>query len=440
MKNLLRPTAPRLAAALAFRLLLAGPAEAVNRNPTGVNVNSQGATTVFITFGDLRNQVPAEAFWCGELVDAAPGIGQMCRPGTIYGRLPLRYDLSRSASPLAFTDIMSIPPNVARRAYADAASGATSTFFYVRRFVSTAGGPDEFVPVTCRLAGGGARTPLALLDVQVRFEGNNPVTQLAAGTRPPRLYAEIAYNGTGRLKGRWEIVLPGDELPTVQDLLPEGSLPVEQRPLQRRYLQIGTFNEYLPPTGRTRLAGPDPARLPVTVEGLYQVLLRVEASDDKDGDSDLGLAGAGQGVVHSGGLAGFPMPVLRYYVGSAPDLALSDATSVPRHVLPRADAAFAAGTPITFAWSAVRRASFYRLELRDARGSVLLSALLQPGQETYRTPPWLREKAQPGRLEWQVTALDAEGAPMSDSGWRGVLVAAEPTATPAQPAAAPGTN
>ena len=33
-----------------------------------------------------------------------------------------------------FTDIMSIPPNVARRAYDAAAAGATSTFFYVRRF------------------------------------------------------------------------------------------------------------------------------------------------------------------------------------------------------------------------------------------------------------------------------------------------------------------
>lgn len=419
------PSLARLLATLALAALPL-PAAAIERSPTGVNVNAHGATTVFITFGGLRNQVPAEAFWCGELVPASPGIGQMCRPGTVFGRLPIRYDLSKSSSPASFTDIMSIPPNVARRAYDAAASGATSTFFYVRRFTSTVGGPDEFVAVTCRLSGGGARTPLALLDVQLRFEGNNPVTQLAAGQAPPRLYADIAYNGSGRLKGRWEVVQPGDDLPTAQDLLPEGSLPVEQRPLQKRYTQVGTFSEQLPPTGKTRLTGPDPSRLPVRAEGLYQVLLRIEASDDKDGDSDLAFAGAGQGVVHSGGLAGFPLPVLRYYVGSAADLATPDAGSAPTHLLPRAEAPVDGAGPVTFSWAAVRQAAFYRLELRDAAGAVLLSALMQPGLETYRPPTWLKEKAQPGRLEWRVTALDAEGSPMSDSGWRGLEWGASP--------------
>jgi hypothetical protein len=412
------PTALRLVLASAT---IAFPAAAIERSPTGVNVNSQGATTVFITFGGLRNQVPSEALWCGELMPASPAIGQTCRPGTIFGRLPIRYDLSKSTSPASFTDIMSIPPNVARRAYDAAAGGATSTFFYVRRFASTVGGPDEFVAVTCRLTGGGARTPLALLDVQLRFDGNNPVTQFAAGQAPPRLFADVVYNGSGRLKGRWEVVLPGDDLPTAQDLLPEGSLPVEQRPFQKRYTQVGTFNEQLPPTGRARIPGPDPARLPAGVEGLYQVLLRVEASDDKEGDSDLAFAGAGQGVVHSGGLAGFPMPVLRYYVGSAPDLATSDAGSGPGHLLPVADARVDGARLVTFTWAAVRQAAFYRFELRDARQAVLLSALLQPGIESYRTPSWLKEKAQAGRLEWRVSALDVEGGAMSDSGWRGLL-------------------
>lgn len=400
---------------------LALPAAAIERSPTGVNVNSQGATTVFITFGGLRNQVPSEALWCGELVPASPAIGLTCRPGTIFGRLPLRYDLSKSTSPSSFTDIMSIPSNVARRAYDSALGGATSTFFYVRRFTSTVGGPDEFVAVTCRLTGGGARTPLALLDVQLRFDGNNPVTQLAAGRTPPRLFADVVYNGSGRLKGRWEIVLPGDDLPTAQDLLPEGSLPVEQRPFQKRYTQVGTFNEQLPPTGKARIPGPDPARLPVGVEGLYQVILRIEASDDKEGDSDLSFAGAGQGVAHSGGLAGFPMPVLRYYVGSAPDLAIPDAGSGPAHLLPAADAHVDGASLVTFTWAVVRQAAFYRFELRDAQRAVLLSALLAPGIESYRSPSWLKEKVQAGRLEWRVTALDVEGGAMNDSGWRGLI-------------------
>lgn len=47
-------------------------------------------------------------------------------------------------------------PQVARRAYLDAVNDKTGTFFYVRRFISTVDGPDEFTPVTIRLAGNGA--------------------------------------------------------------------------------------------------------------------------------------------------------------------------------------------------------------------------------------------------------------------------------------------
>ena len=69
-------------------LALAAPLAAeIRRDPTGVNVNSQGATSVYITFGGLVNQVPAESLWCGELIPAAPDRGQKCDPNTIYGRL-----------------------------------------------------------------------------------------------------------------------------------------------------------------------------------------------------------------------------------------------------------------------------------------------------------------------------------------------------------------
>ena len=125
------------------------------------------------------------------------------------------------------------------------------------------------------------------------------------------------------------------------------------------------------------------------------------------------------------------MPVLRYYVGSAPDLALPDAGRVPSHLLPKADAEVEVMRPVTFFWVAVRQAAYYRLELRDAQRAVVLSALLQPGIESYRTPPWLKDKTSPGRIEWRVTALDAEGAPMSDSGWRGLVrVESAPAETP----------
>ena len=53
------------------------------------------------------------------------------------------------------------------------------------------------------------------------------------------------------------------------------------------------------------LDGPPSERLPTNVAGTYLVILRIEATNDKEADSDLSLAGAGQGIIHSGGIAGF---------------------------------------------------------------------------------------------------------------------------------------
>ncbi len=178
MKTIVHAIGPFM---LAFALV-AGEADAQIRvHPVGVNVSSQGATTVFLTFGGLRNQVPVEAFWCGDLVSAAPDIGTRCNPATIFGSLPLRFDQSQPSGIAGFTDIMSIPSSVARRAYQAARSGQMSSFYYVRRFASTVGGRDEFVAVTCRMAGGGARTPLSLLDVQLSFASGAPIEYVSSG-------------------------------------------------------------------------------------------------------------------------------------------------------------------------------------------------------------------------------------------------------------------
>jgi len=405
--------------------LLALPFEAaaaILRHPTGTNVNSQGATTVFITFGGLRSQVPVEATWCGELVPAAPDVGSKCDPATIFGRLPIRFDQSRlSADGTAFTDIMSIPPSVARRAYQAARSGRNSSFFYVRRFVSTSGGPDEYVFVTCKLTGGGARVPLALLDVRLAFASDAPLLSVERDAVPPPLQAEISYNGTGRLQGRWEVVLPGDEPPSGRDLLPEASLPAEERPLQRRYTQVERFNVFLPPTGRVMLPGPDPKKLPTTLDGLHQVLLRIEASDDKEADSDLAAVGVGEEVVHSGAVAGFPLPVLRYFVGSVPAGVALGAFSL---LAPSAGAAVPSGSPLDFSWTQAPEALLYRFEIADGEGKEVFSALLQQGIGSYRAPSFLREKGTNGKLRWRVVVIGPQNRPVAASEWREVRWAA----------------
>lgn len=399
-------------------------------HPFGVNVRSSGATTVFLTFQALdAGEVPVEAFWCGELqgalMAANPGLqapfavqaSDPCLPGTVYGRLPLRLDRSRASSSGGLTnlsDVMTIPASVARRAYQDAAAGLNSAFFYVRRFAGPAG--ERYVIVTCRMAGGGARVALALLDVRIAFDtGARRATVLAVprGAAPPPVEARLLYNGSGTLRGRWEVVQPGDPEPSEDDLLTEATLPVELRARQRRYTLVERFEVFLPPTGEATLRGPDPARLPVRAEGPHKLLLRIEASDDKEASSDTG----GGRLALAGGVAGFAMPVLRYHVGSPEAFAARQGS--------RADApgAFAPAPgavvegPLNFEWVDVAGAHLYRLELRDGDEEVL-AAFVAPGAGSYAAPPWFVQ-AQRGRtLHWRVLALDAQAAVLAGSGWR----------------------
>jgi len=397
----------------------------VRVNPTGVSVNAMDATTVFLSFGGLRSQRPTDAFWCGELVSAAPARGLKCDPATLFGRLPLRYDQSRLASG-SFTDIMSIPASVARLAYQAAERGATSTFFYVRRFESTAGAADEYVAVTCRLTGGGARSPFSLTDVHVEYETKDAVPFIVAGASPPQISARIKYTGTGRLVGRWEIVLPGEEPPTAHDLLTQGSLPPAERNSQRRYTQLERFNIFLAPDGRVTLPGPDVRRLPTSVEGTYRVLLRVEASDDRESDSNLSDAGAGTGILHNGAVAGFPLPMLRYVVAGEGARTPVDGASGLRLFGPRDGDTLSNVGAFTLMWAPNERArtTFYRVELETDKGDPLLSALLPLTARRYDAPSWIAERAKGRAVRWRVTGLSSDGARTVSSVWRSVRIPA----------------
>lgn len=407
-----------LAAAACGSALLFGSGSALSQNirvnPTSVNINAQGGTVAFLTFGGLNDQVPADACWCSELTQAHPDIGQKCDPATILGCLPARFDQSTRSGTGGFTDIMSIPPSVSRRAYQIAEGGADSNFYYVRRFISPSGGPDEYVSVLCRMTGGGARSPFSLTSVSVGYQPERSVMFVKPGESLPPIRAEIIYNGTGRLMGRWEVVLPGDELPTDDDLLTGATLPAEARTLQRRYTQISTFNLFLPPTGKYILQGPDPSRFPTQIPGQYHVLLRIECTDDKEDDSDLAAVGAGPGVIHAGAVAAFPLPTLRYYVGSTPGAEqLAGAAYVPD------DQAVILTLPVVFAWPTLAAdAALYRLEIEKLTGERILTALVLPDLNVYRAPPLLDEKAGTEVVRWRIVALDAAGKPLIESAWR----------------------
>ena len=387
-------------------------------NPSGLNVSTQTPTAAFLTFGNLNNQVPAEATWCGELIPATPDIGMKCNPATIFGVIPARYNRTTLTAGGGYTDIMSLPASVARRAYQAAAGGASSSFFFVRRFVSTVGGPDEFVVVTCRMTGGMTGSPLSLTSVEVGFSGvDKPILFAGEGRKLPPIKADISYTGSGRLIGRWEVVMPGDEPPEARDLLTEATLPVEQRKTQRRYTQLSRFNVFLSPANKYVLAGPDPANLPVSVAGEYLVLLRIEASDDSAARSDLAAVGVGPGVVSSGAVAAVPMPVLRYFVG--PGNSLTNAVTL---LTPAERRVFKDGDVLEFTWMEIPKASLYKIELGSTDGRTILSALLLPGTGFYRAPSWLRESARTSELRWRILAFGESGEMVAESGWRAFSV------------------
>lgn len=434
-----------------FSLVAHADAQTVKQikvNPIGVNVNAQGATTAFLTFGPISDYRPVEECWAGNIIPAAPDIGFKADPATLFGCLPIRYDRSTVGSNQALTDIMSIPASVARRAYQDAAAGAESRFFYVRRFVSMVGGPDQYVPVTCRLTSGNSRSPFSLTDVKVLFEGEKNVMLVKSGETLPSVRAEITFTGTGRLKGRWEVVSPGEQIPSESDLLTEATLPIEKRANQRRFTELSRFNVFLAPTGRHSLAGPDVSKIPTTAEGRYMILLRVEASDDREADSDLSAVEGGTGIVHSGAVAGFPLPVLQYYVGSGTASSLTQLTPSENHVQQE-------DLPLDFRWSTDSEAAVYRLELSkiersntersnsdpsnrqpsnielsnrelSTNGEIIFSALVSglisgsaSGTErTYRAPSWLASRYRDQGLMWRVISIDKSGVRRKETPWR----------------------
>lgn len=383
-------------------------------SPHLVNVNTTGATTVFLTCGGVAGHVLVEAVWCGEIMNAAPDVGSKPVPGTLFGSLPARFDLSTSSGNNGFTAIMSIPPSVTRRAYQAAAGGANSTFYFVCRFVSTTSGPDVYVPVTCELAGGGARTPFALTNVELSFEGQDNLTSVKEGDVLPPISASITYTGTAPLQGRWEIVRPGDEPPAEQDLLTEATLPIEQRSQQRRYTQLERFSVFLPPTGSFVLRGPDPSLLPSKVSGLYMVLLRIEPSADVESVSDLTEVGAGPASVATAGVAGFSIPPLRYFVGGASHLPVNAINLLS----PKDMAAASPGIPVDLSWSEIPQGCLYRVVVIDPSNVILLTALLRPGLRAYRLPPWIWTKTEARSVSWSVEALDDNGDVVSKSEWR----------------------
>jgi hypothetical protein len=268
------------------------------------------------------------------------------------------------------------------------------------------------------MSAAGARSPLALLDVRLQFEGASAqavlpaVARTAQGGELPRFAARILYNGTGELRGRWELVQPGDTEPTPEDLLTEGTLPPELRGTQRRWRLIDRFQVFALPGGELSIPGPDPQRIALDADGPYQLLLRIEASDDKEGQSNTG----GGRLATSGGVAGFALPVLRFYVGAADQWRRWPARRGFAGTAGTRVGHGAAGPALRFAWIDIDGAALYRLEVQGD-GKPLFAAFVKPLVSQYVAPALVAEQTAIER-RWRVLALDAAGRVLAQSDWR----------------------
>jgi hypothetical protein len=393
-------------------------------SPGTVNVRQVGVTSAYLTYRSLAGKVPLEGTWCREVM-----LGDMCVPGTILGRLPARSDISTLGGNSLFdtaTVIMTIPASVVRRAYQSSQAGGSSIFFFSQHFAFPGGGGDEYVIVRCRMGGGGARSPLSLTNVVIQFDTDKEVLSVARNQVPPIYKAIINYNGSGRLKGRWEVVLPGDPQPDRRDLLTEPSVPLDKRGRQRRYTILSRFDIFLPPTGKVVIPGADPRKLPNSYDGRHLILLRVEATDDQESRSLLVDDVDYLSFVKTGGVAGFPMPVLRYYVGKTshviPDSMEASKEGDIRLLLPKPNLTYGLTDIIKFYWKKFNNTLIYKLEVANSEG-LIFAAAVDPKDHSYSAPSWLKKNQ--GALRWRVLAYGGKGAPIAQSNWQEFQITAK---------------
>ena len=127
---------------------------------------------------------------------------------------------------------------------------------------------------------GGLADPLSIRQIKMVFgfgEVGQPRKTFGADQPIAGFGATIYYSGAGTLIGRWEVVRPGEALPSALHTVPEYEIPGTERGSLTKYKVVDTFIESLPASGRHFLTGPDPAKLPRDLPGTYRVLLRIES-------------------------------------------------------------------------------------------------------------------------------------------------------------------
>ncbi|MES2978889.1 MAG: hypothetical protein V4731_10735 [Pseudomonadota bacterium] len=384
-----------------------GPGSLSSVSPGQVALATGGRSSRLITYSfDGAASTPVGSFVCSQLV--APPIhgattSNPCAPGAQSFALtvessgftaqPVVGGRSRASETVAF------PEAFARLSSALARASGNSSLYFVRQFQN-----GNFAVVQLQALGSSLADPLTLTDVRMFFRtgrGRQPTVTLSPGEAVPPSIAEIDYTGSGTLRGRWEVVEPGLPAPSPSDLVPEASVVRSERGMQRRYRLVERFEYSLGPTGRFELPGPDPARLPVRLNGGYFLLLRIEAVP----------AGNRSGASAEDGAAAFSMPVLVYQVGTGIDGSTALASRFVNLIDPPA------GSAPAIAWRPIPEARSWRVELANDAGVIVGSKFLRAGETSYRLGGALARQTRGKAIKWRVQAFDAGRKPIGRSDW-----------------------
>jgi len=319
-----------------------------------------------------------------------------------------------------------IPASVAQTAL----RARQERFFFCRTFAGAGTAGTAANIVTTRL-GSSASASFSIGRVELFFENRRREITVPVGTPALKVYADVAYNGSGLMRAVWEVAeaqTSGATAGTVSALPGTFTDPnvssQSQPPSNFRTLHV--INRFLGYGDRVLLTLPGTPPLPTSAPGAYDVNLRfVEPA------------------------VPFAIPVARYFVEGR-DHARRIATI---GVQTPADGARLAPRPFDFRWEGVPNVSTWRLDVypaestslptfpgliggqagsptsdagafnrgpRDGPGAPGAVSALIPAQVTSFTlrPNQLARLAPGASYAWRVRGLDAQGNIVAESAMR----------------------
>jgi len=286
----------------------------VARFPTGLNVSVLRPSAININWILTGAAGGTGTSRVGLFQPTDPGaVPGACTTATAIGRVDttIRTDISPLGNGRAVETLV-IPSTVADLAL----KRGLNQFFYCRVFTGTFG-PAASNSVTCR-QGSSAFANFSIARVEMFFENQRREITVPIGQPNLRVFADVAYNGSGILRAVWEVAEPS-----------VGS----QGPLFRT---LHVINQYVPFGDRVLLTLPGAPPLPASQPGEYTVNLRIIEPP-----------------------VGFTIPTGRYFVESREHQQRVQPIALRE---PR-EAAVLALRPFDFHWAAIPKIAQYRLDV-----------------------------------------------------------------------------